>query len=93
MPDGPIFRDEPVGQAVAPCRTGGKKSADWDMACLLKILCKKDKDVIDAARTTQKIFKIKRIFFEDPIFDGKKWTTKHFEAGGTARLKIWEKVS
>jgi hypothetical protein len=24
-----------------------------------------------------------RIYFEDPYYDGTKWTTKHFEAGGT----------
>jgi hypothetical protein len=84
MPDGPIFRDEPIGQAVIPCRSGKGKGADWDLPCMLKILCKKDKAVIDAARTTQQIYKIKRIYFEDPYFDGAKWTTKHFEAGGTA---------
>lgn len=85
MPNGPIFGDTPVGSAIVPCRQAKKaKSTNWDLPCILKILCKKDKDVVDRARTTQKVSKIKRIFFEDPFFDGKKWTTKHFEAGGTA---------
>lgn len=85
MPSGPIFSDEPVGAVVAQCRQAKMaKAKNWDLPCVLKILCKKDKAVVDAARTTQKLYKIKRVFFEDPLFDGKKWTTKHFEAAGTA---------
>lgn len=85
MPEGPFFSEDPVGSAVVGCRQSkGKKAKGWDIPCVLKILCQKDADVIDAARTTQKLSKIGRIYFEDPYFDGVKWTTKHFEAGGTA---------
>jgi hypothetical protein len=94
MPSGPIFGeddeifsdDEPIDSTVAHCRQAKPAPApkNWDLPCVLKILCAKDKAVVDDASKTQKVSKIKRIFFEDPIFDGTKWTTKHFEAGGTA---------
>ena len=84
MPEGPIFGDTPVDSAVTPCRTGAKKSGAWDMPCLLKILCAKDKDYIDHVRANVQLYKVDSVFFEDPYFDGKSWTTKHFEAGGTS---------
>lgn len=84
MPEGPIFSDEPVGSPVSTCRQAKKKAGNWDMPCLLKILCAKNKDVIDHVRNNVDLYKVDRVYFEDPYFDGKKWTTKHFEAGGTS---------
>jgi hypothetical protein len=84
MPEGPIFSDDPVGSPVAVCRASGKKASSWDMACLLKTLCKKNKDVVDHVRNNVDLYKVDRVYFEDPYFDGSKWTTKHFEAGGTS---------
>jgi hypothetical protein len=84
MPEGPIFSDAPVGSPVSPCRTGKTTAASWDMPCLLKILCGKDKSVIDHVRNNIDLYKVDKVYFEDPYFDGTKWTTKHFEAGGTS---------
>lgn len=84
MPEGPIFSEDPVGSPIVTCRAGAKKAASWDMACLLKILCAKNKDVIDHVRNNVDLYKVDRVYFDDPYFDGAKWTTKHFEAGGTS---------
>ncbi|MEM6276050.1 MAG: hypothetical protein AAF714_03815 [Pseudomonadota bacterium] len=40
--------------------------------------------MVDQMRKTQTVYKVDRVFFEDPYFDGKTWTTKTFEAGGTS---------
>lgn len=78
-----MFDPSPVGSPVQPCRQTGKKGKGWDMPCLLKILCAKDGDVIKYVQANVKVYKVDRVYFEDAYFDGKKWTTKLFEAGGT----------
>jgi len=84
MPKGPIFSDQPAGGAIARCRQSvGKKTKKWDTPCVLKILCKTDKAVIDRAAKTQKIYKADRVYFDDPYFDGKKWILKRFPAAGS----------
>lgn len=84
MVDGPIFSDTPVGGAVQPCRTGAGKAKHWDLPCVLKILCKNDKDTIDYVNKHIKLYKVDRVYFQDNYFDGKSWTLKLFEAGGTS---------
>lgn len=54
------------------------------MPCVLKIMCAKDKDMVQQASSTQKLYKADNIFFDDAVFDGKQWTTDRFIAGGTA---------
>jgi hypothetical protein len=85
LADGPIWPEARVGSPVQPCRqTRGGKAKKWDMPCLLKIMCKSDKDVIDHARTKVKLYKVDRVYFDDNYFDGKKWVLKRFNAGGTS---------
>jgi hypothetical protein len=82
-----IFSDEEDPESpVAPCRDRkgkGGAPAPWDVACVLKIMCAKDKNVIDQLGKTT-VNTADDIFWDDPIFDGKKWTTKRFPGGGSA---------
>src|SRR5947209_13696089 len=85
MPEGALFSDGRVGAAVQQCRIGGtSKTAGWDLPCLLKVLCKHDSAVVDHIRKNITLYKVDRVYFEDNYFDGKTWTTKTFEAGGTS---------
>lgn len=63
-------------------RQGGLGTGKWDLKCLLSILCKKDKDVVNKASRT-KITAVDPLVFDDPIYQGGKWTTKPFYAAGT----------
>jgi hypothetical protein len=54
----------------------------WDLKCLLDILCKQDKDVVKKAQKV-KIVAVDPLIFDDPIYQGGKWTTKPFHAAGT----------
>jgi len=82
-----IFSDEEDPESpVVPCggRQGkGSAPAKWDVACVLKIMCSKDKSVIDQLGKTT-VNTADAIFWDDPIFDGNKWTTKRFPGGGSA---------
>jgi hypothetical protein len=49
----------------------------------LKILCPKDKALVGQLAKS-KVETADEVWFDDPIFDGKSWTTKRFDAGGTA---------
>lgn len=47
-------------------------------------MCPKDKAFLqDLKARGVTVTAYDRIYFEDPYYDGTKWTTKHFEAGGT----------
>jgi hypothetical protein len=47
-------------------------------------MCPKDKAFLaDLKNRGVSITAYDRIYFDDPYFDGKRWTTRHFEAGGT----------
>jgi hypothetical protein len=62
--------------------------ADAIVQGALKIMCPKDKAFLDGLRARGvTITAFDRIYFEDPYYDGTKWTTKHFEAGGTTSEK------
>jgi hypothetical protein len=85
LPDDAIWPAARVGSAVQPCRqTKGGKAKKWDMPCILKIMCPKDKDVIDHTRNNVKLYKVDKVYFDDNYFDGKKWVLKRFDAGGTS---------
>ncbi len=85
MPDEMLWPETRVGSPVQACRQVKKaKAKKWDMPCILKIMCAKDKAVIDHARTKVNLYKVDRVFFDDNYFDGKKWVIKTFEAGGTS---------
>jgi hypothetical protein len=47
-------------------------------------MCPKDKAFLDDLRARGvTITAFDRIYYEDPVFDGTKWTTQHFEGGGS----------
>lgn len=47
-------------------------------------MCPKDKAFLDDLRARGvTITAFDRIYYEDPIYDGTKWTTQHFEGGGS----------
>jgi hypothetical protein len=85
LPEGDIWPEARVGSPVQPCRQAkGGKAKKSDMPCILKVLCKADKDVVDHARTKIKLYKVDQVYFDDNYFDGKKWILKRFDAGGTS---------
>lgn len=85
MPDA-AFSDADVGSTVECCRAGpfgAPKPRKWTVDAVRKILCKSDPKVVaDLSRT--KVTTADSIHYDDPYFDGKSWTTKRFEAGGSA---------
>lgn len=68
------------GERQAPLATSG----NWDIDCILKILCKQDKDVVKKANKI-KIVAVDPLIFDDPIYKNGKWTTKPFPAAGTQK--------
>jgi len=85
MSDQATFSDAPPGSIVQPCmpRAPKAKAAHWDVSCVCKILCAKDKAVVgQLAKST--VETADEVWFDDPYFDGKAWTTKRFDAGGSA---------
>jgi len=85
MPEGSLFTDQPVGSVISPCRqaAGAAPAKKWDVDCILKILCKNDKKIVDQlAKTT--VTTLDDYYFNDPYFDGKKWTIKQFPAAGSS---------
>lgn len=69
--------------AGSPCPPPDKWLAD-----MLKVMCPKDAAHLEAMRKKGvTLTAYDRIYFDDPYYDGKKWTTKRFEAGGTTSGK------
>jgi type VI secretion system secreted protein VgrG len=58
-------------------------SHPWDKDCILKIFCPGDKAVIDQLART-KLDVADEITFDDPYYNGTRWTTKTFPAGGVS---------
>ncbi len=56
----------------------------WDLDCVLKILCKQDRDIVQKAQKLN-VKKVGPTIFDDPVFKDGKWTTEEFIAGGTAQ--------
>ncbi|MDF0673890.1 MAG: DUF4150 domain-containing protein [Nitrospira sp.] len=63
-------------------RQGGLSKSKWDMNCLLRILCKKDKEVVKKAQKLR-VTKAK-VFFDDQIYKKGKWVSNTAEWGGSA---------
>jgi hypothetical protein len=80
------FSDSAPDSIVQPCDRAKKmkaKPAPWDVKCACKILCPKNKPVVEQlAKST--VETANEVWFEDPYFDGATWTTKRFDAGGSA---------
>jgi hypothetical protein len=67
---------------LAGVRQEPVKGDGWDMECLLEILCKEDKDVVEKA---QKLEVTKaNVFFDDEVFRNGKWESASDEWGGSA---------
>ena len=57
----------------------------WTIAGILSVLCPKDKKLVERIRNKEvKLNVFRRIYYEDPYYDGTKWTTRHFEGGGSS---------
>jgi len=85
MLDNFSFSDLPPGETAQPCAYRGPKGASggWTIDGVLKILCAKDKNIVDQLARSN-VETADEVWFEDPYFDGKTWTTKRFDAGGSA---------
>lgn len=63
-------------------RQTGKGTSRWTIADVLKVLCPKDKAVVDELAKTD-VEVADGIYYDDPYYDGKQWTTKRFDGGGS----------
>lgn len=69
----------PAPSGPPPCPPPDKWLAD-----ALAVMCPKDKAFLDDLRARGvTITAFDRIFWDDPFYDGTKWTTKRFEGGGS----------
>jgi hypothetical protein len=60
----------------------GQYDGKWTIAEVLKILCPKDKDVVDdLAHTDVEI--ADKIYYDDPYYDGVQWGLRRFDGGGS----------
>jgi len=77
-------------QQKAPCSTVecahratyGPTPGYWDMDCVKKILCKKDPALVKELNKLNKLKTFEEVYWDDPYYDGTKWTTKRFPGGG-----------
>jgi hypothetical protein len=85
MPNGPLFSDQPVASSVIDClrQTKAAGTKKWSVPGVLKILCKNDKNIVEQLRNTT-VKTADRIDYYDPYFNGRRWTTKRFEAAGVS---------
>lgn len=68
---------------ASSCVSGCAGPDPW-LRDALAVMCPKDKAFLDDLRARGvTITAFDRIYYEDPFFDGTKWTTKHFEGGGS----------
>jgi len=84
MAEATFASDSAVG-SISQCsgRAPAVKPGGWTVAGVLKILCPKDKAIVDQL-AKGRVETADEVWFEDPYFDGKSWTTKRFDAGGSA---------
>ena len=60
----------------------GSHGGNWTIAELLKVLCPKDKDVVDDLAETD-VYIADDIYYDDLIYDGSQWTVDRFPGGGS----------
>jgi hypothetical protein len=53
-------------------RQAGLTTGNWDLDCILKALCKNDKNIVDDL-SKRKIVVCDEVYWEDEVWDGKKW--------------------
>lgn len=62
---------------------GGASTNNWTIPGLLAVLSAKDKALAERIRSGNiQLEVLRRLHYEDPYYDGSKWTTRTFEAGG-----------
>ncbi len=71
-----------AGTVARQAATAAEKEA-WAVDDVLKIMCPQDKETVDGLAQTD-VTVVDRVYFDDPYYDGTRWTTQRFEAGGTA---------
>lgn len=80
------LKSKEVGQICEKCQQKEKLTnapPAW-LQNALRIMCPKDKVFLDNLRAQGvSITAYDRIYYEDPYYDGSKWTTKTFEGGGS----------
>jgi Flp pilus assembly pilin Flp len=77
------------GPAPAPTPTptppAPLTAAEQTIQDVQKIFCPQDRAVLEALKKKgTKITVYNSIYYEDPVYDGKKWTTTHVDVDGTA---------
>ena len=78
----------PINRIVAECPAATPPCPPSDpwLGNALKVMCPKDKAFLDDLRSRGvSITAFDRIYYEDPYYDGSKWTIKHFEGGGSTQ--------
>jgi Flp pilus assembly pilin Flp len=77
--------DESAAAPRASASAGSKSAAAAKLiADVLNVMCPKDKAFLaDLKARGVTVTAFDKIYFDDPYFDGTKWTTKRFDAGGT----------
>ncbi|MDY6992597.1 MAG: LysM domain-containing protein [Pseudomonadota bacterium] len=76
------LKNKKVGETCEHCQSNTPPPAWLEDA--LEIMCPQDKAFLDDLRKRGvTITAYDRIYYEDPYYDGTKWTTKTFEGGGS----------
>lgn len=74
-----------VGAVAAPCppATLDVVIRTWGPDCVAAILCRQDRHLVPRLAQT-KVLSVEDMYFEDPYFDGTRWTIRQVRATGTA---------
>lgn len=75
----------PVARAPGASTSTSAANAKW-VKDILKVMCPQDKAFLQQLHSRGvQITAYDQIYFEDPYYDGTKWTTRRFDAGGTTK--------
>lgn len=82
------------GTKIAKTNVGGTTTTckkKWDQKCVLDVLCKNDKKIVDEQLAKAPPIVVgKNLYREDHYFDGKQWTTRQIPLGGWYDLNTGE---
>lgn len=92
QPGSPSRVEDPAARAPSkPGQTPAKPPIGQWTQDILKVMCPADKAFLQQLKASGVKIKVyDDIYFDDPYFDGHKWTTKRFPAGGTTQGKSVE---
>ena len=79
------FSELPPNTLVQPCEERAPKGTPggWTQECVLKILCRKDQKIVQQLAKSN-VETANKVWYDDPYFHGKVWTTHYFPAGGSS---------